>query len=274
LWKNPHETHRLLFLGAGSAAIGLANLMASALGQQGIAAEVARQQIRMFDTQGLVVTGRPGLPDHKKPYAKDLPPSQPFDHTSLASECPRIVEAIDDFKPTILIGVSTVGNLFNQAVVEAMARHNAQPIIFPLSNPTEKMECLADEAYQWTKGTVVFAGGVQLPNVHLNGHTYIPSQANNLYIFPAVGLAILATNAKVVTDEMFIEAAHAVADQVTDEQLKLGMLFPPQSEVLEVAVHTATRVAKLVFDSNLAQVPRPDDIEGLVRSHLYTPTYA
>jgi len=89
-----------------------------------------------------------------------------------------------------------------------------------------------------------------------------------------LGLAILATNAKVVTDEMFIEAAHAVADQVTAEQLKLGMLFPPQSEVLEVAVHTATRVAKLVFDSNLALVPRPDDIEALVRSHLYTPTYA
>jgi malate dehydrogenase (oxaloacetate-decarboxylating)(NADP+) len=228
----------------------------------------------MFDTQGLVVTGRPGLPDHKKPYAKDLPPSQPFDHTSLASECPRIVEAIDDFKPTILIGVSTVSNLFNQDVVEAMARHNAQPIIFPLSNPTVKMELMPDNAYKWTNGTCVYAGGVQLPIVHLNGHTYVPSQANNLYIFPAVGLAILATNAKVVTDEMFIEAAHAVADQVTEEQLKLGMLFPPQSEVLEVAIHTATRVAKLAFDSNLAQVARPDDIEALVRSHVYTPSYA
>ena len=267
------KDQRLLFLGAGSAAIGLANLMVSALGQQGIPAEVARQQIRMFDTQGLVVSGRPGLPDHKKPYAKDLPPSQPFDHTSLASECPRIVEAIDDFKPTILIGVSTVGKLFNQEVVEAMARHNAQPIIFPLSNPTVKMECMPGDAYKWTNGTCVYAGGVQLPIVHLNGHTYVPSQANNLYIFPAVGLAILATNARIVTDEMFIEAAHAVADQVTAEQLKLGMLFPPQSEVLEVAIHTATRVAKLVFDSNLAQVSRPDDIEALVRSHVYTPSY-
>ena len=217
------KDQRILFLGAGSAAIGLANLIVSALGQQGIPAEVARQQIRMFDTQGLVVSSRPGLPDHKKPYAKDLPPSQPFDHTSQESECPRIVEAIDDFKPTALIGVSTVGKLFNQAVIEAMARHNAQPIIFPLSNPTEKMECLAPEAYQWTKGTAVFAGGVQLPAVHQDGHTYLPSQANNLYIFPAVGLAILATNARVVTDEMVIEAAHAVADQVTEEQLKLGM---------------------------------------------------
>jgi malate dehydrogenase (oxaloacetate-decarboxylating)(NADP+) len=268
------KDQRLLFLGAGSAAIGLANLMVSALGQQGIPAEVARQQIRMFDTQGLVVSGRPGLPDHKKPYAKDLPPSQPFDHTSLESECPRIVEAIDDFKPTILIGVSTVSNLFNQEVVEAMARHNAQPILFPLSNPTVKMELMPDNAYKWTNGTCVYAGGVQLPIVHLNGHTYVPSQANNLYIFPAVGLAILATNARIVTDEMFIEAAHAVADQVTAEQLKLGMLFPPQSEVLEVAIHTATRVAKLVFDSNLAQVARPDDIEALVRSHVYTPSYS
>jgi malate dehydrogenase (oxaloacetate-decarboxylating)(NADP+) len=136
------------------------------------------------------------------------------------------------------------------------------------------MECMPDVAYKWTNGTCVYAGGVQLPIVHLNGHTYVPSQANNLYIFPAVGLAILATNAKVVTDEMFIEAAHAVADQVTDEQLKLGMLFPPQSDVLEVAVKTATRVATLVFERDLAGVARPDNIEALVRSHTYTPTYS
>ena len=124
--------------------------------------------------------------------------------------------------------MSTVGRLFNQAVVEAMARHNARPIIFALSNPTEKHECLPADAYPWTKGAVVYASGVQFPPVHLDGTTYLPSQANNLYIFPAVGLAVYATHAKRISDEMFIEAAHAVADQVSDEQLKLGMLFPPQ----------------------------------------------
>jgi malate dehydrogenase (oxaloacetate-decarboxylating)(NADP+) len=96
-------------------------------------------------------------------------------------------------------------------------------------------------------GQAIYAGGVQFPPVHLDGQTFLPSQANNLYIFPAVGMAIYATKAKRVTDAMFIEAAHATADQVTPEQLKLSMLFPPQSNILEVEVQSAARVAKLVF---------------------------
>src|ERR1700730_17161871 len=267
------QEQRVLFLGACSAAIGLADLIVSALGQQGVAPDAARQQIRMFDTQGLVVAGRPGLAAHKLPYAHKLPPSKPFNHLDLASEHPQIVAAIEDFKPTALIGVSTVGKLFSREVVEAMARHNARPIIFALSNPIEKHECLPEEAYAWSGGKAVYAGGVQFPPVHLDGQTYLPSQANNLYIFPAVGMAIYATNAKRVTDEMFIEAAHAVADQVTSEQLKLGILFPPQSNILEVEIHTAARVANLVFDAGLARVDRPADIEAFIRRHVYQPEY-
>jgi malate dehydrogenase (oxaloacetate-decarboxylating)(NADP+) len=267
------KDQRILFLGSGSAAIGLADLIVSALGQQGIAPEKARQQIRMFDTQGLVVAGRPGLAAAKLSYAHQLPPSEPFDHLDLATEQPQIVAAIEAFKPTILIGVSTVGKLFSREVVEAMSRHNARPIIFALSNPTEKHECLPQDAYAWSKGKVVYAGGVQFPPVHFVGQTYLPSQANNLYIFPAVGMAIYATKAKRVTDEMFIEAAHAVADQVTPEQLKLGMLFPPQSNILEVEIQTAARVAKLVFDAGLARVDRPADMVAFIRKHVYKPEY-
>lgn len=267
------KDQKILFLGAGSAAIGLADLVVSALGQQGIAPEVARQNIRMFDTQGLVVAGRPGLATHKLPYAHKLPPSKPFNHLDLATEWPQIVAAIEDFKPTAIIGVSTVGKLFSQQVVEAMSRHNARPIIFALSNPSEKHECLPEDAYAWSKGKAVYAGGVQFPPVHLAGQTFLPSQANNLYIFPAVGMAIYATNAKRVTDEMFIEAAHAVADQVTPEQLKLGMLFPPQSNILEVEIQTAARVAKLVFDTGLARVDRPADMVAFIRQHVYKPEY-
>jgi malate dehydrogenase (oxaloacetate-decarboxylating)(NADP+) len=267
------EEQRILFLGAGSAAIGLADLTVSAQVQQGVAPEVARQRIRLFDTQGLVVAGRPGLAAHKLPYAHKLPPSKPFDHLDLASECPQIAAAVEDFKPTALIGVSTVGKLFSQEVVEAMSRLNERPIIFALSNPIEKHECLPEQAYAWSRGKAVYAGGVQFPPVHLAGQTFLPSQANNLYIFPAVGMAIYATNAKRVTDEMFIEAAHAVADQVTSEQLKLGMLFPPQSNILEVEVQTAARVAKLVFDADLARVDRPANMEAFIRRHLYKPEY-
>jgi malate dehydrogenase (oxaloacetate-decarboxylating)(NADP+) len=237
----------------------------------------------MFDTQGLVVAGRPGLAAPKLPYAHKLPPSKPFNHLDSASECPQLVAAIDDFKPTALIGVSgnalpvtagrPAGRLFSREVVEAMARFNARPIIFALSNPTEHHECLPEQAYAWSAGTAVYAGGVQFPPVHLGGKTYLPSQANNLYIFPAVGMAIHATNAKRVTDEMFIEAAHAVADQVTAEQLKLGMLFPPQSNILETEIQTAARVARLVFEEGLAGVPRPDDCEAFIRSRVYKPEY-
>jgi malate dehydrogenase (oxaloacetate-decarboxylating)(NADP+) len=267
------EEQRILFLGAGSAAIGLADLIVSEQVQQGIAPEAARQRIRMFDTQGLVVAGRPGLAVHKLPYAHKLPPSKPFDHLDLASECPQIAAAVEDFKPTALIGVSTVGKLLSREVVEAMSRHNERPIIFALSNPIEKHECLPEQAYDWSRGKAIYAGGVQFPPVHLAGQTFLPSQANNLYIFPAVGMAIYATNAKRVTDEMFIEAAHAVADQVTPEQLKLGMLFPPQSDILEVEVQTAARVAKLVFDADLARVDRPANMETFIRRHLYKPEY-
>jgi malate dehydrogenase (oxaloacetate-decarboxylating)(NADP+) len=245
---------------AGPAAIGLADLIVSVLGQQGVPQDVARQQIRMFDTHGLVVAGRPGLAPHKLPYAHKLPPSKPFNHLDLASEQPQILAAIEDFKPTILIGVSTVGKLFSKEIVEGMSRLNARPIIFALSNPIEKHECLPQDAYAWSQGKVVYAGGVQFPPVHLDGQTFLPSQANNLYIFPAVGMAIYATNARRVTDEMFIEAAHAVADQVTAEQLKLGMLFPPQSNILETEIQTAARVARVVFDAGLAGVGRPADM--------------
>src|SRR6516162_6277290 len=277
------KDQRILFLGAGSAAIGLADLIVSALGQQGIAADAARQQIRMFDTQGLVVAGRPGLAAHKLPYAHKLPPSKPFNHLDPASECPEIVAAIEDFKPTALIGVSgnalpviegrPVGRLFSREVVEAMTRFNARPITFALSNPTEHHECLPEQAYAWSGGKAVYAGGIQFPPVHLGGQTFLPSQANNLYIFPAVGMAIYATKAKRDTDEMFIEAAHAVADQVMPGQLQLGMLFPPQSNILDVEIHTAARIARLVFDAGLARVDRPADMEAFIRRHVYKPEY-
>jgi malate dehydrogenase (oxaloacetate-decarboxylating)(NADP+) len=170
--------------------------------------------------------------------------------------------------------VSTVGILFSKEIVEAMSRLNARPIIFALSNPIEKHECLPQDAYGWSNGKAIYAGGVQFPAVHYNGQTFLPAQANNLYIFPAVGMAIYATNAKRVTDEMFIEAAQAVADQVRPDQLKLGMLFPPQSNILETEIQTAARVAKLVFDSGLARVERPTDLVGFIREHVYKPEYS
>lgn len=250
-----------LFLGAGSAGIGLANLLCSALVEEGLTLEQARSRVHMFDVNGLLEPSRTDLVDFQKPYAHPHTP------------CKDFVAAINDLKPTTVIGVSTIGGAFSQKVVEAMCAHNERPIILALSNPTDHAECTAEQAYGWSKGKAIYAAGVPFDPVVLNGVTYVPGQANNFYIFPAVGMAVFATEATRVTDQMFIEAARAVADQVPSELLKQGLLYPKQENMLEIEIKTAARVAKLVFDSGLARVARPADYEAFIRQHVYKPEY-
>ena len=154
-----------------------------------------------------------------------------------------------------------------------MSQINERPVILALSNPTEKAECTPEQAYAWSKGKAIYAAGVPFPPVHLNGQTFLPGQANNFYIFPAVGMAIYATEAKRVSDEMFIEAAAAVADQVPPDLLEQGLLYPLQANILEAEIKTAARVARLVFDCDLARAGRPSDMEAFIRSHVYKPEY-
>jgi malate dehydrogenase (oxaloacetate-decarboxylating)(NADP+) len=255
------KNEKYLFLGAGSAGIGLADLLCSALVQQGMTLKDAQARVHMFDINGLLEPSRTDLVDFQQPYAHPHPPTTDF------------VAAIKSIKPTTIIGVSTVGGAFTKQVVQAMSEINARPVILALSNPTEHAECTAAQAYSWSKGKAIYAAGVQFPPVRLDGQTFLPGQANNFYIFPAVGMAIYATEAKRVTDDMFIEAAKAVADQVPDLLLKQGLLYPLQSNILETEIKTAARVAKLVFDSGLARVDRPPDIEAFIRSHVYKPDY-
>ena len=255
------KDEKYLFLGAGSAGIGLADLLCSALVKQGMSLKEAQSQVYMFDINGLLESTRKDLFDFQLPYAHQHAPTRDF------------VAAIESIKPTTIIGVSTIGGAFNQKVIEAMARINERPVILALSNPTEHAECTPEQAYSWSKDKAIYAAGVQFPPVHYNGQTFLPGQANNFYIFPAVGMAIFATQAKRVTDEMFIEAGQAVADQVPSELLKQGLLYPLQSNILESEIQTAARVAKLVFDSGLATVPRPADMVAFIRKHVYKPEY-
>jgi malate dehydrogenase (oxaloacetate-decarboxylating)(NADP+) len=255
------KDEKFLFLGAGSAGIGLADLLCSAMVQEGLTLQQARDRVYMFDINGLLETTRTDLVDFQKPYAHKHPPTRDF------------VAAIESIKPTTIIGVSTVGGAFNQKVIEAMSRINQRPVIFALSNPTERAECTAEQAYTWSKGKAIYAAGIQFPAVSYNGQTFLPGQANNFYIFPAIGMAVFATQASRVTDEMFIEAAHAVADQVQSDLLNKGLLYPLQSNILETEIQTAARVAKLVFDSKLARVNRPTNMVGFIREHVYSPEY-
>jgi malate dehydrogenase (oxaloacetate-decarboxylating)(NADP+) len=257
----PLTEQRILFLGAGSAGIGIAGLIAAALQEKGLSKDEARRRISMFDINGLLEPSRSDLSEDQKVYAHKAAPSK------------DLVQTIEALKPTVLIGVSTKGGAFNQRVVEAMSRLNKRPIIFALSNPTEKAECSAEQAYTWSKGKALFAAGVQFPDVTLNGETFYPGQANNFYIFPAVGLAAYAARPRRITDACFIAAAQACADQVGPELRAKGMLFPSQASILGQEVTTAARVAEYMFDQGLAQVERPRDIRAWIEGQLYKPQY-
>jgi malate dehydrogenase (oxaloacetate-decarboxylating)(NADP+) len=257
----PLTEQRILFLGAGSAGIGIANLIVSAMRMKGLSEEAARSRISMFDIDGLLEPSRAGLSDAQKVYAHRAAPSQ------------DLAQTIETLKPTVLIGVSTKGGAFNQRVIAAMSRVNERPIIFALSNPTDKAECSAEQAYTWSNGKALFAAGVQFPDVTINGQTFHPGQANNFYIFPAIGLATYVAKPRRITDACFIAAAEASADQVGSDLRAKGMLYPSQANILETEVTTATRVAEFMFDQGLAQVEKPRDIRAWIESQLYKPRY-
>jgi malate dehydrogenase (oxaloacetate-decarboxylating)(NADP+) len=250
-----------LFLGGGSAATGIAELISEAMAMEGISIDAARSRNWLYDINGLMTTSRTDLADFQKPFAHD--------HAPVAS----FVEAVEAIRPTGIIGVSTVPKLFNQAVIEAMARINERPIIFPYSNPTSRSECTAEEAYRWSDGRAVFASGSPFPPVEIDGKRLVPGQGNNVYIFPAMGMAVLATEAKRVTEEMFIVAARAVAEQVTEANLEVGLIYPPTSNIFEASLHVAARIAAFIFDHDLAMAPRPVDIEAYIRALAYKPVY-
>ena len=252
---------KFLFLGAGSAGIGLADLLSSAMVEEGMSLQDAQSRIYMFDINGLLQTDRTDLADFQKPYAHRHSSTHDF------------VTAIESIKPSTLVGVSTIGGAFTQKVIETMSRINERPVILALSNPTEHAECTPEQAYTWSRGKAIYAAGVQFSPVHLDGRTFLPGQANNFYVFPAIGMAVFATQSSRVTDTMFIEAARAVADQVPSPLLAQGLLYPPQSNILETEIHTAARVAKLIFDSGLARVDRPNDMLAFIRAHVYNPEY-
>ncbi|MBM3996764.1 MAG: NAD-dependent malic enzyme [Planctomycetes bacterium] len=250
-----------LFLGAGSAGIGIANLLSQSMAREGLPIEDARRRCWLVNSKGLVHSQRDDLTDSQRPFAHDHTPVKSF------------LAAVEALRPSAIIGVSTVPKAFGKDVIETMARINHRPIIFALSNPTSCSECTAAEAYQWSQGRAIFASGSPFAPLQFEGKTFVPGQGNNVYVFPAMGMAIYATQARRVTDEMFIEAARSVADQVTQENLDVGLIYPPQSSILATSLRVAENVARMIFDRGLAGVDRPADIAAFIQAKAYRPEY-
>ena len=252
---------RLLFLGAGEAGVGIADLVVSAMVAEGLSPEEARQRCWFVDSKGLVVHSRADLAAHKLPYAHD--------HAPLSD----LAAAVNELRPTAIIGVSGQPRTFTRAIIESMGCHNERPIIFALSNPTSKSECTAEEAYTYTNGRAIFASGSPFPSFTLYGKTYNPGQGNNAYIFPGVGLGVVVSGARHVTDEMFGAAAHALAEQVTDDDMAAGRIYPVLSRIRDVSAAIAAKVAEIAWREGLATQPRPDDPERAIRAYMYDPQY-
>lgn len=261
LMKKSFKDQRFLFMGAGAAAFGIADMLLKKFIRDGLTEEEALQQIWMFDINGLLVKSRTDLAEHQLPFAHDSEPSDSF------------AEAILKIKPTAIVGVSTVGGAFNSQVIENMSAVNERPIIFPYSNPTDHSECTAEQAYTWSKGKAIFASGSPFAPVQYEGKTFTPGQGNNVFIFPALGMAIFATEAKRVTDDMLLTAAEAVAEQVTWEDFEKGLIYPNVNDILKVSMKVAEKVAEHIFDNGLAGVERPYDICDFIKSKMYVPDY-
>ena len=259
--NRPLRDQTFLFLGAGEAATGIADLLVSALVAEGMEEAAARRRSWMVDSRGLVVRGRLSLVEHKRPYAHEHPPVVSF------------LEAVEALRPTAIIGVGAVTGAFTREVIETMARLNDRPIVFALSNPTSRAECTAEQAYAWSGGRALFASGSPFDPLDVDGRRFVPRQGNNSYIFPGVGLGAVAVQASRVTDGMFMVAARMLAETVRDEDLAQGSLFPALSRVREVSTRIAVAVAEIAFAEGLAGIECPPDLEAWVQAQMYDPEY-
>ena len=252
---------KVLFMGAGEAATGIADLISLAATAQGLTPEEARRNCWLFDSRGLVVKQRTDLAAHKLPYAHEHP------------KCADFLAAVKALKPAAIVGVAAVGGTFTREVLREMAAINARPIVFALSNPTANSECTAAQAYEHTAGRAIFACGSPFDPVVLNGRTYVPRQCNNSYIFPGVGLGILASQATRVTDGMFLAAAETLASLVTRSDLEQGSLFPPLAGIRDVSAQIATAVAGVAYREGVATAPEYPDLLTAIRGMMYQPRY-
>ncbi|KAL0225244.1 hypothetical protein RCL1_003156 [Eukaryota sp. TZLM3-RCL] len=258
---------RIVFFGAGSAAVGVADCIADTMVRQyGITIDEARRRFYLFDSEGLVTKSRQGRPlaSHKLPYARE----------SVERECKTLIEVVEMVKPTMLVGLGTIPGVFNEEVVRRVAEFVDRPIIMALSNPTSKMECFAAQAYEWTDGRCIFASGSPQPSFEWKGKTYHPGQGNNMYIFPALGLGLLLAKAKKCSDNVLYAVAARLAEITPQENLDAGNMYPSLANIREISAELAVTVMKTVFEEgNSGLESLPENLLEFVKSHQWQAKY-
>ncbi|XP_043472393.1 NADP-dependent malic enzyme-like isoform X2 [Leptopilina heterotoma] len=263
--KKKMSDNKFVFLGAGEAAIGIADLCVKALEADGLSEAEARNKIWMMDIDGLLTTSRKeGTMDgHKIWYAKDHRPIK------------TLIEVVKEVKPSVLIGASAAAGAFTPEVLQEMAKNNERPLIFALSNPTSKAECTAQQAYDCTEGRCIFSSGSPFGEVNYNGKIYKPGQGNNAYIFPGVALGVIATGVHHIMEEIFLISAQVVADHVTDEDLERGSVYPPLSTIKECSIDIAVKIADYAYAQNglASEYPEPKDKLKFIMSKMYSANY-
>jgi malate dehydrogenase (oxaloacetate-decarboxylating)(NADP+) len=257
----PVHEQRILFVGAGEACLGIGHLVTAAMRREGLSETEARERCLFVDSKGVLTVRRGSVPDHKRPFAHDAEPQL------------DLLKAIQDFRPSVLIGACAQSGIFTQSVLQALAQLNDRPVVFALSNPTSRAECTAEQAYTWTEGRAVFAGGSPFSPVAIADRLHVPGQGNNFLVFPGVGLGLLVSGARRVTDEMFMAAARAVARQVTERDVQDGRVFPAASKMREVARAVAVATATVAYEEGHATRPRPADLESAVARTMFAPEY-
>jgi malate dehydrogenase (oxaloacetate-decarboxylating)(NADP+) len=248
----------IMFLGAGSAATGIADLMTAAFVDEGLTVDEARRHLSFVDVNGLVVKSRTDLLEHNLPYAHEMRPL-------------GFVDAIEAIRPHVLIGATGAPGTFTQAVVGKMSSINQRPALFALSNPTSRAECTAEQAYAWSGGRALFASGSPFGPVPFGETTFHPAQGNNVYVFPGIGLGALACRARTLPDELFLTAARTLAGLVRRPHLDKGSLYPPLRDIRKISLAIATSVATQAYAMNLAREARPRNVRASVEAMMYRP---
>ena len=254
----PFKDLRIMFLGAGSAATGIADLMTTAFVDEGLDVEEARRRLWFVDLNGLVVKSRTDLLPHNLPYAHEGKPL-------------GFVESIDAIRPHVLIGATGAPGTFSRAVIERMSAINQRPAIFALSNPTSKAECTAEQAYAWSDGRAIFASGSPFDPVTHRGRTFRPGQGNNAYVFPGIGLGAIACHARTLPDALFLAAARTLAKLVRADDLEHGAIYPPLRDIRTISLAIAVSVATNAYKMGVARRRRPANVRRSIEALMYHP---